>query len=201
MTSMSKPLLIIDAAVIHSKILCNPWPLLKHLSAHRSKTAFYESFQQCFSAHDNEKIMTVNIEVDFYTFTHGFVWDIPTASHIMWDMRGKNDRLVYADCYVFVHDWSSSALKILALQFDESPLKEMMKIAQFDFGSKISLKDSLLPFLICQVFFKTEDMRGFGEVKAYKALVPPKSRDFKLKSILLPIYETVELRPKEMMKK
>jgi hypothetical protein len=229
MTSISKPLLTIDAAVIYSEMLCNPWALLEHLSDARKKTDAYDNFR-CFSAH-NEKVTTANIEVDFNTFYHYNVLDIKTPEDIAYNMRDL-DRLVFADCYVLVHDWTSSnsidiviqcikrckelfvedtpmiivginrnkKTEILASKFNESPLKEM-QIAQFDFGSNISLTDSLLPFLISQVFFKTEDMRGFGELKLpYKALVP-RSSDSKLEPIFLPINETLQLGRKEMIKK
>lgn len=105
MTSISKPLLTIDAAVIYSEMLCNPWALLEHLSDARKKTDAYDNFR-CFSAH-NEKVTTANIEVDFNTFYHYNVLDIKTPEDIAYNMRDL-DRLVFADCYVLVHDWTSS---------------------------------------------------------------------------------------------
>jgi hypothetical protein len=219
MPAMSKPLLTLNAEVIYSSTHCKPWDLIKHIGDGRYKTSSGGNLR-CYSAH-NKELTTGNVEIDLNHVRHEEILHLVDISH-----------LTFADCYIFVHDWTVKRTQTTiiecikrckALFLEDTPmviiginchnyvsspspfasLPENMQIAEFNFDSEhcMSVKESVLPYLVHQVLSKTKEMRGIGEANLpYKALVP-KSTDSILEAIILPINETIDLGRKEMVKK
>eukprot|EP00978_Attheya_sp_CCMP212_P049742 scaffold702908_cov145-Attheya_sp.AAC.1 len=220
MPVMSKPLLTLKADVIYSSTHCKPWDLLKHIGDGRHKTSS-EGNPSCYSAHDKE-LTTSNVEIDLNHVCHEEILNLVDVSHLTtfadcyifvhdWTMERTQTTII--ECIkrckaLFLEDTPMIIIGINCHNCVSSPspfasLPETMQIAEFNFDSEhcMSVKESVLPYLVHEVLSKTEEMRGIGEANLpYKALIP-KSTDSILEAIFLPINETIDLGRKEMVKK
>jgi hypothetical protein len=93
MPTMSKPLLTLNATVTYSSIHCKPWDLLKYIGNGQYKTNLEGNLRR-YSVHDKE-LTFGNVEIDLNHIHHEEILDLVDVSC-----------LTFADCYIFVYDWT-----------------------------------------------------------------------------------------------